>query len=180
MRLGGGSQKGSAFERTVCRQLSHWLSGGKRDDLFWRSAMSGGRATLGLKKGMTRATQAGDVTAIDGRGLGAQFLRTFVVECKHVRSLELDKAVAKQTGAFVKYWAKHLGEAKAHGRSPFLVARQNRFPTLLFLDMDGAEHFSLLEFTHNPVLGVLKSPSLSTAIYVIGFELFLRNQPPNV
>ena len=180
MRLGGGSQKGSAFERKVCRQLSHWLSGGKREDLFWRSAMSGGRATLGLKKGMVRATQAGDVTAIDGKGLGAQFLKQFVVECKHVKSLDLDKAVAKQTGAFVKYWAKHLGEARAHSRSPFLVARQNRFPTLLFLDMDGAEHFALLDFTHNPVLGVLKSPSLVTAIYVIDFEWFLENWHSNV
>ena len=49
MRKGGGKEKGSSFERLVCKRMSMWLSKGERDDLFWRSAMSGGRATVQLR-----------------------------------------------------------------------------------------------------------------------------------
>ena len=174
MRSGGSSQKGSAFERKVCRQLSHWLSNGKRDDLFWRSAMSGGRATLGLKKGIVRVTQAGDVTAIDGRGLGAQFLKRFVVECKHVKNLELANLVAKQTGAFVKHWLKHEREAQAHQRAPFLVARQNRFPTLLFLQKK-----SVLDLSRGYL--VLATFRLDDGnVCALNFDAMLKEPPPNV
>lgn len=37
--------KGGQFERDISRELSLWWSKGKRDDLFWRSSGSGGRAT---------------------------------------------------------------------------------------------------------------------------------------
>ena len=49
---GYGKQKGGEYERTVCKKLSLWVSNGTRDDIFWRSAMSGGRATLQRKKGI--------------------------------------------------------------------------------------------------------------------------------
>ena len=63
-RPGYGKQKGSGFERTICHELSMWISHGKHDDLFWRSSMSGGRATVMFKKGGQNRTQNGDITAI--------------------------------------------------------------------------------------------------------------------
>jgi hypothetical protein len=51
MRKGGGKQKGSQFERDVCRELSLWVSHGKQEDVYWRSAMSGGRSTVAALKG---------------------------------------------------------------------------------------------------------------------------------
>lgn len=71
MRSGAGKSKGNAFERDVCRKLSLWISDGKRDDLLWRTAASGGRATfISRTSGGARlaVAQAGDVTAIDLAG----------------------------------------------------------------------------------------------------------------
>ena len=40
-----GSKKGTPFEREICKEISLWWSWGQRDDLVWRTATSGGRAT---------------------------------------------------------------------------------------------------------------------------------------
>jgi hypothetical protein len=58
----GGSKKGGRFEREVCTDLSLWWSDGKEDDLFWRSAGSGGRSTRRKKKGSRTKNQGGDIT----------------------------------------------------------------------------------------------------------------------
>lgn len=58
--------KGSDFEREKCKELSLWWTSGKRDDVFWRSHSSGGRAT---QRGAKRtAGQYGDITASDPCG----------------------------------------------------------------------------------------------------------------
>lgn len=59
------SSKGSQFEREFCTRLSLWWSSGARDDLFWRSAGSGGRATNRSKRGKSTANAHGDVVATD-------------------------------------------------------------------------------------------------------------------
>ncbi|MBM3120244.1 MAG: hypothetical protein FJ006_12010, partial [Chloroflexi bacterium] len=59
------SSKGASFERDISRQLSLWWTHGERDDVFWRSSMSGGRATVRAKKGQKTAYQNGDITATD-------------------------------------------------------------------------------------------------------------------
>lgn len=56
-------RKGGDFERELCRTLSLWFSGGKRDDLLWRSSQSGGRATARARKGQTTAGHCGDICA---------------------------------------------------------------------------------------------------------------------
>ena len=129
------NQKGANFERFVCRRLSLWISHGARDDLFWRSAMSGGRATLGLKQGRTRVAQTGDVTAIDP--LGARFTNLFIVECKHIRDLRFDLLVSRRGGPVVPIWNKLINDCRAFKRSPFLVLQQNRTPILIATDRRG-------------------------------------------
>lgn len=76
----GKSQKGGAFERQTCRDLSEWLSEGKRDDLLWRSSMSGGRATVRGRKGKTTAGHYGDVAATCPQG--EPLTRAFAIELK--------------------------------------------------------------------------------------------------
>ena len=67
--------KGSQFERDTCRQLSQWWAG--RDDVFWRSSNSGGRATIRKKSGKHTIGQFGDVAATDPVGLPLLDLITF-------------------------------------------------------------------------------------------------------
>lgn len=55
------SKKGPKFERTICKMLSLWWSEGERDDIFWRTAGSGGRATVRRKQGKETANSAADM-----------------------------------------------------------------------------------------------------------------------
>jgi hypothetical protein len=55
--------KGSAWERTVCAKLSLWWSEGDRDDLFWRTGGSGGRANVRGQRGRRTHGQHGDICA---------------------------------------------------------------------------------------------------------------------
>jgi len=66
--MGRGKAKGSDYERWFCTELSFWWSGGKRDDIFWRSSSSGGRATVREKRHRKTSQQYGDVAAIDPSG----------------------------------------------------------------------------------------------------------------
>ena len=85
MRPGGGGAKGAAFERDICRRLSMWWSGDKdRDDIFWRSSQSGGRATERAKKGKRTFGSYGDIAAVDP--LGLPLLKFFTFELKRGRT----------------------------------------------------------------------------------------------
>jgi hypothetical protein len=74
------SSKGSAFERQLCKLLSSWWSSGKRDDIFWRSAGSGGRATNRSKKGKGTFGSYGDIACVDP--IGKRLLDTITLELK--------------------------------------------------------------------------------------------------
>lgn len=128
MRSGGGKGKGSSYERDVCRKLSLWVSGGVAIDLFWRSAMSGGRATVAHRKGQV-VRQAGDITAVrpEGHGLTDRFF----IECKHYRKLDIEAFFLTGKGRLAKFWRATVREAKKHKRHPVLIARQNRTEDLI-------------------------------------------------
>jgi hypothetical protein len=74
-----GHNKGGKFERDVSRMLSLWWSGGKNDDVFWRTAGSGGRATMRGRRGKSTA-QVGDIAAVDPSG--EPFIAKVVLELK--------------------------------------------------------------------------------------------------
>lgn len=72
--------KGSDFEREICKALSTWWTEGERDDVFWRSSQSGGRATQRAKSGKKTAGSYGDVAATDP--CGAVLLDRMCIEIK--------------------------------------------------------------------------------------------------
>jgi hypothetical protein len=74
------SQKGSAFERKICKELSLWYTNGVSDAYFWRTAMSGGRATVRGRQGKKTANSAGDIGALDPAG--AMLLKHITFELK--------------------------------------------------------------------------------------------------
>ena len=129
MGSGSGKAKGAQFERDTCVQLSLWVSGGKHQDLFWRSAMSGGRATQGRKSGVMLRRQAGDVTATSAEG--CNLTDTFLVECKHYRSLDLMGFLLKEKGNLAAFWKVLMVEALNYNKVPLLIAKQNFYPTIV-------------------------------------------------
>lgn len=74
-------QKGSSFERDICRQLSVWWTGDPdTHDIFWRTSQSGGRATSRAKAGKRNKHHCGDIAAIDPSG--ARFTNLVTPELK--------------------------------------------------------------------------------------------------
>ena len=129
--------KGGQFEREVCKNLSLWISEGKRDDIFWRSAMSGGRATIGAQKGINRKSQAGDISAVDQAG--QKFIDNFYVECKFYKDLDFE-SFWFNSGRLWKFWEDAEKCSNHNHKCPLLIAKQNRRPVLV-LTNENAESF---------------------------------------
>jgi hypothetical protein len=146
-KAGGGKAKGADFERYICKRLSKWISRGRRTDLFWRSAMSGGRATLQMRGGVRNRTQAGDITAIDPEG---SYLTKFaLLECKsykllHLLSLETAWAPGMDTARVNYFWHRVAEDAGKHDRAPMLIAKQNVLGEFVILNYEGVLKFELL------------------------------------
>jgi hypothetical protein len=129
MRPGGGKGKGNAWERQVCKDLSLWYTQGKMADVFWRSAMSGGRATVRAKKDKTLAHVAGDICAVHSSG--QPFIDRFYVECKAYRDMKIAQAVTKGEGRLLKFWRDTKKKAEQFGKQPILIFRQTQFPAMV-------------------------------------------------
>ena len=78
--MAGRSGKGSQYERAFCKRLSLWWTGGKRDDVFWRSQASGARATQRRKTDKDTFGQSGDVQACDP--IGQPLMDVITIELK--------------------------------------------------------------------------------------------------
>ena len=74
------ANKGFSYERKICKQLSLWWAHNKRDDIFWRTAGSGGRATTRSKQNINTFGQFGDIQATDP--IGQPFIDVFLTEIK--------------------------------------------------------------------------------------------------
>lgn len=130
MRRGGGKQKGAKFERDICVALSKAVSRGRRKDLYWRSAMSGGRATVMGRRGDRNTAQAGDISAVASEG--AWLTEKYVIECKHRKDICLTHFLLNGLGPIQEFLIKGEGEALGSAKEFLLIAKENRLPTLVF------------------------------------------------
>lgn len=119
-------QKGSTFERLVCVRLSLWVTGGKSKDCFWRSAMSGGRASRSVD---ALPRQAGDISAVAPEG--HVLTDKFYIELKHLKDIELTSFILSRAGTLWREWQKACNQAKRFGRRPMMIVKQNSRPTLV-------------------------------------------------
>lgn len=146
MKPGAGKSKGGDFERHVCKRLSLWLTQGRHDDCLWRSAMSGGRATIQLTEGVVNRTQGGDISAISLEG--HELISRCLIECKFYADLNIVEGLVKGTGNLIAFWRRVVADARTYGKQPVLIARQNRLPTLAIV----ASGFRLFDEGKVPVL----------------------------
>ncbi len=159
-------RKGGAFEREIARSLSLWISNGLRDDLLWRSSMSGGRATIGLKGGIKRRAQVGDLSAISAEG--ELLLNHVVIEIKSYRELNLFSGIVSDGGRLYRFWHLLKEISAAFDRQPMLVAKQNLMPTLCLLPSEVS--YELFGLTDDHVSAVL--PRWGASVFL--FDCFLR------
>lgn len=132
MKAGASKSKGSSFERDICKQLSRFVSKGEKTDCFWRSAMSGGRATVAQKRGEVLNRQAGDICAVAPEGHA--ITDNFYLELKAYNDLRLDSFIFKKVGPLTAFWKHTKLQAKKYGKRPAMIIRTNRLPILLMLD----------------------------------------------
>lgn len=125
--------------------MSLWVSGLTREDIFWRSAISGGRATMATRRARYRSSRPrlskceGDITAIDP--MGDLLLRLFVIECKHWRSLGLTILVFRenpQRAPLTLAWRKTIREGRPDRREPMMIVREDNQPDLLITTSRGS------------------------------------------
>ena len=162
MRQGGGKQKGAQFEREICQRLSLWVSHGKSKDCFWRSAMSGGRATLGRRKGIDLARQAGDITAVAPEGHALTDL--FYVECKFYKDLNFGGFFIKQNGSLFDFWAETCVKARSEKRFAMLIAKQNMYPSVMLVTPQSL--FSIVVLAGMPQIEVNR-PTRSCEVWLL-------------
>lgn len=167
MRKGGGKSKGAAFEREVCVKLSLGVSQGKQEDVFWRSAMSGGRSTVSHAKGKRLAAQSGDISCI--HPIGAAFAGKFFIECKDYADLNFI-GLLKGKGNLVEFWCEAVVQARNYSKLPILIAHQARQPTFVCLSREGINELNGICLADNCKLTV---PGLD--LFIMLFEDFLRD-----
>lgn len=129
MKAGQGKTKGSAFERYCCKRLSLFVTMGQRDDVFWRSAMSGGRATLQLRQDIINRAQSGDMTAIAPEGY--ELCDRCLFENKFYADLGIPQGLLKGTGHLANFWRSTQKAATRYDKAPVLIAKQNLLPVIV-------------------------------------------------
>lgn len=141
--------KGGDFERSFCRELTAWWTDGEfADVLFWRTAMSGGRATTRKKKGQkTNQAHCGDIAAIDAQGKPLTELVTFELK-RGYRGCNLHDLLDRTNKSATPVLYEWIDQARTAARSagsPFwaIVHRRDRraamilTPTKLFEKLYG-------------------------------------------
>jgi len=134
-----GYQKGAQFERETCERLSLWVSNLTREDSFWRSASSGGRATTRSRR--TREKQpkvsahAGDVVATHESG--NLLIKLFFIECKFYKALRFDLVLYGKIGTMDICWKTPRAQAATHGKPPLCIVKENRKQALVLTDDEG-------------------------------------------
>jgi len=131
MRPGGGKNKGSDFERLICRRLSKWIQGSELPELFWRSASSGAKATMDHRRGKI-AKMYGDIIAIDEKSYW--FGDLFVIECKFYKEFDFGKMLQKK-GKILEWWEQVCRDAELAGKFPFLIFKRNQYPIYVMYNL---------------------------------------------
>lgn len=184
MKKGGGKNKGSAFERKVCKELSLWWTEGERDDVFWTTAGSGARRTVRGKCGVDTANSAGDICYLDEEGKPLIDLCVFELKCGYHSALSINKLLdssAKSEPLLMIFWHKlqveRLSEKNPRPFQFLIYKRDRRTPIIVLSD----ESLTVLETQTGPYPHDLLSFSVGVwHLYLMRYEEFLDFFPPDV
>lgn len=131
------SKKGSTFERGMCKRLSMWFSHNERDDIFWRTAGSGARATIRMKNsGKMTSDSAGDICAIHPSAKPLTRLCIFELKRGYTQKNRsagislltiIDKLIKEKDPILIEWYKKLEGELKDHKRKfGFIIFQRDR------------------------------------------------------
>jgi hypothetical protein len=182
-----GQGKGQNFEREICTRLSRWWTDGRRDDVFWRSAGSGARATTRSKRGRQTANQHGDVTAVDS--IGAPLIDLFTIEIKRGYSdSTCQDLLDRREGAAELYYERWIINAMrdcqlAGAAGWLLIVRRDRHEPLIWMEVVTRSLFDQFrtDLRVQPCCTMtirLRKPKVQVTIFGMTLENFLMNVKP--
>lgn len=111
--------------------------------------MSGGRSTVGLKRGEALPRQAGDITSVSPEGHA--LTDHFFLELKHYKTLGIRSFFINGTGTMAVHWAQTRMQAIGYGKIPLLIAKQNNVPAL-FVSPRGMAHILIGKEPHSEII----------------------------
>lgn len=167
-----GSQKGSQFERDICRTLSLWFTENENDSVFWRTSQSGGRAKLRGRKGKQTSGQHGDISAIDPIGVPLINAITFELKFGYTGSSIQDLFDRTTSKNELLSWVAQVQESQEQGctKDWLIIWKRNRSELMCFSER------LLFDFVKPEVFAMLKHQK-GKAIYMFPFADFLRIKP---
>lgn len=129
--------KGAGFERHIAKVLGRWWTNGERDDIFWRTSQSGGRATIRKRKGKSTKNQDGDLCATDP--IGQPLIDKTTIELKvGYNGWTIKEVIDKKEGVhstLEKFFEQCEREKESQGKDCWwLITRQDRRETLIFMN----------------------------------------------
>lgn len=164
MKKGGGKNKGSEFERKICKALSAWYSDGEHDDLCWRSAGSGARGTTTKTK---TAGYHGDICAISP--LMEDFFNVFCIELKHYAEIDITEPLrALKCPRLFTFWKQTKRSAVHSNRHPLLIYKMNRRPEMIMMEKRLFDHAGLMKTRRVPFI------SLGLQLFIMNFWTLLE------
>ena len=174
------STKGSDFEREMCRLFSLWWTDRARDDVFWRAATSGGRATIRGQKGRATFGQYGDIAAVDPIGRPLLDVVTIELKCGYsafsIADL-LDRAPGVTSLQFELFLHQATAAAELAKTAWLLVVKRNQRPACVFFPAHLLWRFSALQES-TPFL-VLRDQSVPDQIAATTLTNFFKVVKPS-
>jgi hypothetical protein len=179
------SYKGRRFEIEIASRLSRWWTDNERDDVFWHTHDSGGRATRRSRAGKSTKNLCGDICATDP--IGQPLLDLCVIEAKkgynkYTIADLLDKPLSGAAPQEYEKWiiqAQRSAEQSGSWQWLLIVKRDKREPLVfapavvfeLLGNVDESAWTALsIDFPQEGIIG--------TTIVGIHLDHFLTNVEP--
>ncbi|RLC88849.1 MAG: hypothetical protein DRJ03_01010 [Chloroflexi bacterium] len=176
-------QKGGRFEGELCRVFSKWLTYDKRDDVFYKTSGSGGRATQRQKLQKQTAFSAGDMSFNDP--IGKPFIEYFLVEIKRgyntnvIFNSLIDKDHSKTKTPLIIDWFKKANQERSQNnrKAVMLLMRRDYARTLVVLKYQEYKKFqssfnNRYKLSNYAILNLQKEYRLT--LIAIPLDTFLR------
>ena len=130
-----GQRKGGQFERETIAEISKWFTYGARDDVFRRSATSGGRATIRKKKGKKTFGQYGDVAIADPIGQPLLDICTIEMKTGYKNQSLLETVDGKSVQTTYSKFILQCQEEQQSAGVPFwvLIARRHGQKKMIYM-----------------------------------------------
>ena len=133
----GRSSKGSAYEREICQILSLWWTDDEHDDVFWRTAGSGGRARRRGRKNKQTKGHHGDIAATSKEGEALTDLVVLELKKGYNKISIIDILDKPKNGKPQQYevWIEKCKESCKQSRTPYwmIIHKRDRREALVII-----------------------------------------------